>query len=145
MPTGSFPDFYGAWLVISWKNTVIGEESEALEPMGANPFGRIIFTEDHRMCAFACRSDRKPGSSDAEIAALFRSMMAYTGTFRIDGDRFITTADGAWNESWKEMEHVRLFKVDGDTLIIKTLPFPSAFYPGKMVVGTLTFIRDRDV
>ena len=32
---------------------------------------------------------------------MLRSMTAYTGRFRVEGDKFITTVDGAWNEVFK--------------------------------------------
>jgi hypothetical protein len=35
---------------------------------------------------------------DAEAAALLRSMLAYTGRFRMEGDREVVSVDGAWNE-----------------------------------------------
>ena len=60
-----------------------------------------------------------------------RGPTAFTGHFRIEGDKFITTADGAWNEAFKANEQVRLFTLDGDTLTVRVPEQPSGLEPGK--------------
>jgi hypothetical protein len=42
-------------------------------------------------------------------------MIAYTGRFRVEGDKFIITVDGAWNEVFKSHEQVQIFKLEGDS------------------------------
>jgi hypothetical protein len=43
---------------------------------------------------------RAPGETEPEHAALHKSMLAYTGKYRLEGEEFITTVDASWNESW---------------------------------------------
>jgi hypothetical protein len=95
------------------------------------------------MIAYLSRTDRKPPNNQAEAAALLSSMIAYTGKFRLEDGKFITTVDGAWNEIYKANEQVRHFKVEGDNLSLKTSEMPSGVMPGKMVVGTLYWERER--
>ena len=43
----------------------------------------------------------KAPKTDGERSAAFQTLTAYTGRFRIRGDKWITTVDGAWNVEWK--------------------------------------------
>jgi hypothetical protein len=94
--------------LLSFKAQIVGEEAEPRDFFGPSPFGRLILTRVHTMAAFLSRADRKPPTDDAEAARLLRSITAYTGRFRIEGDKFITTVDGAWNEVFKSHEQVRM-------------------------------------
>src|SRR5207249_12095182 len=61
------------------------------------------------------RSDRMPPKEDADGTALFKAMMAFTGTYRLESDdKFITDVDLAWHPAWNGTQQVRFFKVDGD-------------------------------
>ncbi len=89
------------------------------------------------------RPDRKPAANDADSAALLKSLMVYTGKFTIDGDKLTTNVDLSWNEILTGTAQVRFFKLEGDKLSIRTAEQASAVYPGKKVVGTLTWERER--
>ena len=65
------------------------------------------------MAAYLSKADRQPAANAAEAAALTASMIAYTGKFRLESDRFVTTVDGAWNEIYKATEQVRYFNLNG--------------------------------
>ena len=127
----------------SFQIRVVGEETPPKDVFGPHPFGRLILTPEHRMAVFTSRPDRKPPTNDAEAAALLSSMTAYTGRFRVEGDRFITTVDGAWNEYYTGTEQVRYFTVDGDRLSIRTAEQASGILPGKRTVATLAWERER--
>lgn len=45
------------------------------------------------MIAVMTAEGRKAGQSDADHVALLRSMLAYTGGYRLGGDRFIIKVD----------------------------------------------------
>lgn len=75
---------------------------------------------------------RTPGETDAERAALQKSMLACTGKYRIEGDEFITTIDASWKEGWNSTEQRRRFRLDGDKLFIESAPAPSITSPGKV-------------
>jgi len=135
----------GTWRLISFKVQVVGESTDGPRDMlGSQPFGRIIMAPEHTMAAYIAKEDRKgPPTNDAEAAALLSSMNAYTGRYRIEGDKFITTVDGAWNEIFKAREQVRYFALDGDELTIRTPEQPSATLPGKRVISTLQWKREK--
>jgi hypothetical protein len=49
---------------------------------------------------------------DAERVALHKSMLAYTGKYRIESSDFITVVDVSWNEDWNGTEQRRHFRVE---------------------------------
>jgi hypothetical protein len=131
----------GSWKLTSWTIQVI--DGEASQPFGPNPKGRAVFTPDGFSAFMIARPDRKPATSDADSAALLKSLMVYTGKFTVDGDKLTTNVDLSWNEILTGTAQVRFFKLEGDKLSIRTAEQASAVYPGKKVVGTLTWERER--
>jgi Lipocalin-like domain len=134
---------FGSWRLVSFQIKVVGEQGGPRDLFGPHPFGRLILTPEHYMAVFTSRTDRKPSTNEAEAAALLSSMTAYTGRFRVEGDKFITAVDGAWNEIFKANEQVRYFTVDIDKLTIRTAEQPSGVLPGKRTVSTLVWERER--
>ena len=131
----------GSWKLNAWTIQVIGEETT--QPFGPNPKGRAVFTPDGFSAFMIARPDRKPATNDADSAALLKTLMVYTGKFTIDGDKLTTKVDLSWNELFTGTDQVRFFKLEGDKLSIRTAEQASAVYPGKKVVGTLTWERER--
>jgi hypothetical protein len=131
----------GSWKLTSWTIQVI--DGEATQPFGPNPKGRAVFTPDGFSAFMIARSDRKPATSDADSAALLKSLMVYTGKFTVDGDKLTTNVDLSWNEILTGTAQVRFFKLEGDKLFVRTAEQASAVYPGKKVVGTLSWERER--
>ena len=131
----------GSWKLNSWTIQIIG--GEVTEPFGPNPKGRAVFTPDGFSAFMIARPDRKPATNDADSAALLKSLMVYTGKFTVDGDKLTTNVDLSWNEILTGTAQVRFFKLEGDKLSIRTAEQASAVYPGKKVVGTLTWERER--
>lgn len=94
------------------------------------------------MIVFISKPGRTPPSNQAEAAALLSSMTAYTGRFRVEGDKFITKVDGAWNEIYTGSEQIRYFTLDGNNMSIRTAEQPSGILPGKKTVATLVWERE---
>ena len=130
----------GSWKLTSWTIQVI--DGEATQPFGPNPKGRAVFRPDGFSAFMIARPDRKPATNDADSAALLKSLMVYTGKFTIDGDKLTTYVDLSWNEIFTGTAQVRFFKLEGDKLSIRTAEQTSAVYPGKKVVGILTWERE---
>lgn len=74
---------------------------------------------------------RQPGMGEAERAALHKSMLAYTGRYRVEGHDFITKVEVSWNEEWNSTEQRRHFRVESNKLFIESAPAPSILFPGK--------------
>jgi hypothetical protein len=134
--------FHSPWLVwSSWTIQIIG--GDLTEPFGRNPKGRLLITPGGYAAFVIAAANRKAATNNAESAALLRTLMAYTGPFTIEGDKFTTKVDISWNELFTGQDQVRFFKVEGDKLSIRTAEQVSAVYPGQIVVGTLTWKRER--
>ena len=84
--------------------------------MGEHPSGYVLFTPQGRLSFTLTSGHRKPPESLEDKAALLSSVIAYTGTYRLDGDRWITQVDVAWNPEWVGTEQIRHFKIHGDQL-----------------------------
>ena len=69
------------------------DTNEHTASFGTKPNGIAIFTADGRTMAIVT-AERPRG------AASVRSMVAYSGTYRLENDRWITTVAVTWNESW---------------------------------------------
>jgi len=138
----SVNDLRGCWRLISQHGETQGT-NEREYVFGERPFGRLVLTPDGHMIALLVAKDRKEGKSDSDQAALFRSMLAYTGTYRVEGDRIIVKVDASWNEAWTETDQVRFYKLDGDRLDIVSAWLPHPFIADSPPVrGVLSWRRE---
>jgi Lipocalin-like domain len=96
---------------------------------GEKPNGYGIITPEQRMMVLISAEQRKKPETDEDCVAAFRSMIAYSGTYRVEGDRFITNVDIAWNEAWTGTDQLRFFKVEGDKLVMTTAWMPDPNTP----------------
>ena len=133
-------DLIGTWKLTSYE-IELQATGERRPVLGRNPTGYLVFGRDQRMMAVITGDGRKAGEADADRAALLKTMVAYTGIYRIEGDRFITRVDASWNEVWTGTEQVRFFKLTGDRLEITSAWQPSTVLPGRPV--TRGFINWR--
>jgi Lipocalin-like domain len=49
-------------------------------------------------------------------------MIAYAGTYTTDGNKVVHHVDISWNGARVGSDQVRFYKLDGDTLTIRTTP-----------------------
>ena len=122
----------GVWRLVS----VVYEDAQTKERtpvLGEHPKGRQIATADGRWLALVTADGRKVPQTDEERAQALRSMIAYTGRYRVDGGKVITKVEAAWNEAWVGGEQVRFVRFDGDRLFIESPPMPHPNLAGKVV------------
>src|ERR1035437_7363172 len=74
----------GNWKLIS-SQAVYDNNAEPQDVPGPHPKGYLILTPEGRMMTVATSTGRKPGPSDAERAELWKTMIAYSGKYRIEG------------------------------------------------------------
>lgn len=115
----------GTWRLVSFEMEVEGGSGKVF-PMGKTPAGYLSFLPDGRMAVVITAEGRKPGTSEPERAALYSSLVAYTGRVRVEGDKWITAVDASANPAWVGTEQPRSFKVSGDTMQELTPWFPRA-------------------
>ncbi|MDE3168798.1 MAG: lipocalin-like domain-containing protein [Acidobacteriota bacterium] len=116
----------GVWKLVSSQATVTHQgKTEAYSTK--NPKGYLILTPWQRMMTVSIGGDgdrKKIPTSDSDLSDLWKSLLAYTGKFRVEGEYLVTTVDVAWYELWTGTEQRRKFQLDGDTLTIVTKPQP---------------------
>ena len=82
---------------------------------GPEPLGYFILTAEGRLMVIETVRDRQPPQNDVDNAALFKSMLAYSGHCRVlDDNRFVTDVDVAWHPAWMNTEQTRAFEIDDD-------------------------------
>ena len=84
--------------------------------MGKTPTGYILFLPEGRMAVVITGEGRTAPTTDQDRAGLFNSLVAYTGGYRVDGDKWITTVDVSANPALVGTEQTRSFRVNGDRL-----------------------------
>lgn len=133
----------GAWRLANYKLQVVGED--VTEPFGAAPKGTLVVSPNSRWTVMLTAAERKPAGTDAERAALLGSMIAWTGKFTVEGDRITSKVDTSWNEIYtgRLETQTRFYKLEGDTLTIRSPEMESAVRPGKRIVATLVFRREN--
>jgi hypothetical protein len=133
---------YGTWRLVSSQRRIL-DTGELEDSFGAHPSGYITYGRDGRMSAILVREDRPKAASiaamsDAQRAGLFRTMVAYAGTWRFDGRTMEHHIDISWNELWTGTTQVRDVRKDGERLIYTTRPAPAPG-DGRMSVSTVVW------
>jgi len=105
----------GVWRLVSFEREFQGAEEREF-PMGKAPSGYIQFLAEGRMTVVITAEGRKAPATDADRAALFNSLVAYTGGYRVEGDKWITKVDVSANPAWVGTEQARTYRVAGDRL-----------------------------
>jgi lipocalin-like protein len=121
----------GSWKLISFQTKV--ENEPPREEFGAHPNGYAIFTPGGRAMVVMSAQDRKGGMSDAEAAALLRSLIAYSAKYHCTDDELIAVLDVSWNESLNGSEQRRKFRMEGNRLFLESTPQPHWLEPSKNI------------
>lgn len=102
----------GTWELVSYKV----EEKETgsfINAMGPAPRGRVIFTPDGWVAFNLEGSNRLPATTDADRAQLMKTLVAYIGRYRVEGDQWVTSVQTAWAPEWVGTEQRRTVTVNG--------------------------------
>jgi len=113
----------GTWALVS----VVYEDTGTKErtPIyGEHPKGIQIATAAGRWFALMTAEGRMIPKTDEDRAQALKSMIAYTGRYRVEGGKVITKVEAAWNEAWVGGEQVRHIRFEGDRLFIESPPMP---------------------
>ena len=109
----------GTWKLVSYEVEIqaTGQRSPV---MGDRPTGYATFTPEGRIFFVLTGEARKPAKTDHERAELLNTLVAYSGTYRLEGDKWTTHVDVAWNPEWIGTEQIRSFQVNGERLVVLT-------------------------
>ena len=131
----------GNWKLVGFQTIL--DDAPPKDIYGARPKGVLILTREGRMAAIVTGETRKAGTSDTERAELHKTLIAYSGKYRVEGKEFVTAVDMSWNEVWNGTEQRRYWRIEDGRLFIETAPIPSPNSPGKMAVARLIWERDN--
>ena len=132
----------GTWTLVS----VVYEDQEtkARTPvLGEHPKGRQIATADGRWLALVTAEGRTVPKTDEERAQALRSMIAYTGRYRVADGKVITKVEAAWNEAWVGGEQTRFIRFEGDRLFIESPPMPHPNQNNRVVRVIVIWDREK--
>jgi hypothetical protein len=117
----------GTYKIISHEVLVNGT---AIQPVGKAPRGYLVLTPT-RLLSFYTADNRKFGTSETDKAALLDTMVGYSGTYRVEGDRIIIAVDVSWTEIFTGKNQVRHWTLSGNRLTLRGDPTPFPRDPSK--------------
>jgi Lipocalin-like domain len=120
-PRAQQDDLVGTWDLLSCFMENV-ETKERKEVWGEKPNGRLMMTATGDWIVVQTAQGRMAPLSDEDRSAAFRSMLAYSGKYRVEGEKIVIKVDIAWDEAWTGTEQVRFFKCNGDRLHIEVAP-----------------------
>jgi len=89
----------GNWRLVSFEREY-QTAGEREYPMGKVPTGYILFLPEDAWQWSSRQRGAKPPVTDQDRAGLFNTLVAYTGVYRVEGDKWITTVDVSANPAW---------------------------------------------
>ena len=109
----------GIWKLFSYE-VEVKDTGELFYPLGDKPTGFICITENNHVMVTLTGENRKPASNSEESAELLNSLVSYAGTYRIEGNEWITSVQVAWKPDWVNTEQRRQFEIKGNRLRVLT-------------------------
>jgi hypothetical protein len=109
----------GVWAIKSnvEKETATGKE---VKQFGDAPHGFAFFTKGGHYAFVQTALERKGPAgaqiTDAERAALYATMVAVTGTYKVDGNKATIVYNTSWNQIWTGTTQTRFIEIVGNKL-----------------------------
>jgi hypothetical protein len=131
----------GVWRLVGFEGE-FKDTGERIYDWGKNPRGYVVFTESGKFVVVIEAEGRKPPQTDLDRAELWKSMIAYAGTYRMDGEKHVNRIEVAWNPGMVGLDQLKFHEFRGNRLIVSTDWGPSAKFPGRLTRGHLIWERD---
>src|SRR5579884_1044395 len=131
----------GTWALVSvaYEDAATKERAPVY---GEHPKGVQIATPEGRWLALMTADGRSIPQTDTDRAQALKSMIAYTGRYRVEDGKVITKVEAAWNEAWVGTEQVRAIRFAGERLCIESPPMPHPNLDGRTVRVIVTWRRE---
>jgi hypothetical protein len=136
----------GTWRLVSDDDEIV-ETKVVTHGFGGtgDAIGFLTYTADGRMnLMIGDPARKKPAqtfATDAEAAGLYRTMNAYAGTYRVEGDQIKVHVEIALQQTLVGADLTRSFKLNGDRLTTITPPFVSAIRDNETHITTIVWER----
>ncbi|HEY1472027.1 MAG TPA: lipocalin-like domain-containing protein [Candidatus Acidoferrum sp.] len=136
----------GTWRLVRFTRTIVAT-GEALDTFGKTPSGFIQFGRDGRMMMLLVKDQRaappEPEKmTDQQRADLFKTMIAYGGTYTFDGKTLSSHLDVTWNQAWTCTEIVRHVTLEGSKLML-TADAHKSYVDGNVISAVMMFEKVR--
>ena len=119
----------GVWKVVSIETKEVAS-GKVTRPLGDQLAGTFVFTRGGRFSGMVFRADRTPpagaNATEPERVALFNSLVAYNGSYRIDGDKLVMTIESSHIQSWNGTNRVLTVEINGTRLTGRSAPLKAA-------------------
>ena len=121
-PSSGQQSLVGTYKLVS---LFIEVDGKPYEPLAGAPRGYLVLTPTHFIYFFT-GENRKFGTSVDAKAALLDSLVAYAGSYRVEGDKYLQNIEVSFTESQKGKTRVTTYERSGNrlTLITGPIPFP---------------------
>jgi hypothetical protein len=123
-PTCAGPQL-GTWVLLSME-TEDQETGQKQNLLGVHPGGYLTYGPDCRMSAILVKESREGPvalvATDPESIELYRGLIAYAGSYSIDGYKITHHIQTSWNQAWTGTTQVSQFNIDGNSLYLRTGP-----------------------
>jgi len=83
---------------------------------------------------FYTDGDRKYGASEKEKTALWDTLTALSGPYRVEGNKVVISVDTSWNEVYVGTQQTRDWQLQGKRLVLSSGARPFGRDPSKTVV-----------
>ncbi|HME45375.1 MAG TPA: lipocalin-like domain-containing protein [Syntrophorhabdales bacterium] len=117
----------GTYKLISRVCELDGKQEQVME------HGYLVLTPTLAVFCFTTQN-RKFGPSEADKAALFDTLVAWAGTYRIEENKLIIRVDTSWIEGWNGKDQIRSWELSGNRLMITAGPQPYGRDPSKTII-----------
>ncbi len=118
----------GSWRLVSFE--LRSPDGSQSFPFGRDATGYLFYNEQGFMSAAFMGANRaQPASRDLADTAKgvnFDAFNAYCGRFEVRGDRIVHHVEVASLPQWSGQDQERIFKLDGQRLILETPPLAIA-------------------
>jgi hypothetical protein len=130
----------GWWRLLSCE--IEFRDSGRREPMYATDArGYIYFGAEGRMITVIEATGRERPTDRNGFADAFLASAAYTGRYRLDGDRWTTRVDVAWNPWWTDTDQERMFRLESGQLHVESAWYSSPMHANQWVRACLSWTR----
>jgi hypothetical protein len=132
----------GMWEIVEYSQTE--QDSGVVRFANDRPSGHLVYTKNGRMVAWVTRNNRPAAdlvpSDEVRVAWQKAIIAGYSGRYTLKPGIVTHHVESAWNPAWVGTDQVRRYELNGDRLVIHTMPYRTSF-DGKMIVSRLVFRR----
>ena len=127
----------GTYKLVSYVTIIDGEIREAL---GKDPRGYLVLTPT-RCFVLMTAEHQKIGQPVAVRAALWDSIVSYSGPYRLEGNKIVISNEASSNEIGNGINYSRNWEIKKHQLVMTTVPSP--YSPDALKTGIARVIWER--